>query len=526
MVNHTRHTKKQNGGEGNRSKIVMDAILEKLKTFEPEKKVEIIKALMKSENHTDFNIEEFKNEIIHSTNKIKETKFDQLWEKIKSRDNEGDKFLKYYLNIFYTENQIQKTSKVEIQTPLKQKNPQNTCVEEQHSKFDELNDEEKKLVHNETDRTKAHNLLENVNGFLIRKSISPQDSITLVKRISDTIEDIKICKGKDDKLYTNSAKGIRNPYNNLKKLVEDYSSKHYTFVNPTSTGVLRRRKKQLHRGPLTPPKKQIYVLVFDYDHTLTNSYVKDNNNNHSNGYSWHNDEKLNPKFKQEINKSIYDATVENRGNYAKLRNQLCTLKKNGVLMFVNSRGIQEQLVERLKADELSEFFGIGGEYVDVDINLADENQVAKGNIGNGIYGAYGTTLSNTIGRGDWHKIKLQVIEHILGLLRKKNKINEDNTELHFFDDEDANVNAFNTKFIENENRVGHKIGKRGREERNSITQELEDFITKTLQQNTLPECPAHTALTAGSYRKTLHKSKKSRKSKKTKKSSKKTSKKH
>ena len=92
------------------------------------------------------------------------------------------------------------------------------------------------------------------------------------------------------------------------------------------------------------------------------------------------------------------------------------------------------------------------------------------------------------------------------------------------------MNAFNEHNFENiKTKVGHLIGqssKRPTKKENSITQELEDFITKTLQQKTLQECPAHTALTAGGYRKTLHKSKKSRKSNKTKKSSRKTSKKH
>ena len=316
----------------------------------------------------------------------------------------------------------------------------------------------------------------------------------------------------------------------------DKQEKAISRYNPVRRGAFKRKKEKLGVRPQ-------YVLVFDYDHTLTNSY---GNGNHSNGISYddYNIDKTKPPYRRDTtkfienyndndvesgSKDIYNATDKNRGDYATLRNQLCTLKENGVLMFVNSRGLKDQLVQRLKADRLLDFFGID----DIDINhniISDVNNlpIAIGDIKTGIYGAFGTRESNTIGRRDWHKIKLQVIERILEQLETKKKIDEDNTELHFFDDEDANVDAFNTKFIENKNRVGHLIGqssKRPTKKENSITQELNIFIEQTLQK-TLQECPAHTALTAGGYRKTLHKSKKSRKSKKTKKSSRKTSKKH
>jgi HAD superfamily phosphatase (TIGR01681 family) len=293
----------------------------------------------------------------------------------------------------------------------------------------------------------------------------------------------------------------------------DKQEKAISRHNPVLRSPIKRKKVKQQLGV-----RPQYVLIFDYDHTLTNSY---GDGNHSNGHSW-NDEKSSQKFKVITkNESIYDATDKNIGNYAKLRNQLCTLKENGVLMFVNSRGIQEQLVKRLEADKLSEFFGIDDGSAENEMMEFKKVIVAKGNIGNGIYGAYGTRESNTIGRGDWHEIKLQVIEHILTQLKNYN------TELHFFDDEDANVNAFNEHNFENiKTKVGHLIGqssKRPGSLENSITQELNEFIKDTLKP--LQECHNPIPIEGG-YRKTLHKSKKSRKSKKTKKSSKKTSKKH
>ena len=105
MVNHTRYTKKQNGGglfhKGKSSYVLMNVILktyldysffEKSKMFADENffKNEIPK------NNTE--VPKFNKllEKITPKNKKEETEFNKLLEKIRTRNNKDDQFIKYF----------------------------------------------------------------------------------------------------------------------------------------------------------------------------------------------------------------------------------------------------------------------------------------------------------------------------------------------------------------------------------------------------------------------------------------------
>ena len=216
-----------------------------------------------------------------------------------------------------------------------------------------------------------------------------------------------------------------------------------------------------------------YVFVFDYDHTLTNSYGI---GTHSMGRSY-NGNGLFTKY-GEPSEGLYNSSDMTRGTYNKLLEQLSYFKKNGVLMFVNSRGIQSQLLQRLRDDNLLQYFGISDEE-GADETIPSEFN-AKGNIDKGVYGANtdkdiaSRKYTKEVNAEKWGHLKVKVIKNILEKLKEKKMIDAD-TEVHFFDDEPGNVEKFNIYGklpVTEYSTVGHDIGNRDGAGKPSITEKL------------------------------------------------------
>ena len=261
-------------------------------------------------------------------------------------------------------------------------------------------------------------------------------------------------------------------------------------IFPGSTRHNRRNNKKAIKAK--------YVFVFDYDHTLTNSYGKKEINvndklvsiTHSLGKSYSGIGLFTNSEKPST--YLYNSSDMTRGTYSDLVKQLSYFKDNGVLMFVNSRGIQSQLLQRLKADKLLKYFGTNGTNGSDDSINVDEkdlymseligNSQATGDITNGVYGASEGMIGTS---SAWEHLKVKVIENILEKLKEKDMINAD-TEVHFFDDEPDNVKKFNSHFnpqmvkefnsyekSANTKYKGHYIGNRGGAGKPSITEKLE-----------------------------------------------------
>lgn len=264
------------------------------------------------------------------------------------------------------------------------------------------------------------------------------------------------------------------------------AAKRKAAARPTFPGSTRPNNRRNNNKAIKPAK---YVFVFDYDHTLTNSYGKTINVNgklvsitHSMGRSYNGEGLFTKSGKP--SEGLYNSSDMTRGTYNELLEQLSYFKENGVLMFVNSRGIQSQLLQRLRDDNLLQYFGISDE------EGADEKItsgfIASGNIDKGVYGAITDAGigSGVAGAEKWGHLKVEVIKDILEKLTEKNMIDAD-TEVHFFDDEPDNVKKFNShfnpqmeEFNNNEKSVntkykGHNIGNRGGAGKPSITEKLE-----------------------------------------------------